>query len=260
MKTPLQRSLRTLMLCAPLASAALVSACEGGSGGDGDAGADGASLPTEFAQYLVYVADGVYDPADPNWEEVTLEDVQRGDWGWNDQQIADFEQDAKDFFLERFGVDVDDPANEGRFHFAPVLLEPRARYRVTTMGGRDVGPEGWLLSDGAWQVIFDDPDGYELGGTLPGYVVPATGFLVYGYYQIVPTEGEGEPFFIGFKSFSPLITDPTGLGVFRCQIWADPGELSEEAHSGVAHGVFRLHQEDDGMTSFNIRNVLTFDE
>ena len=91
---------------------------------------------------------------------------------------------------------------------------------------------------------------------LPGQV-PATGFLVYGYYQIVPDEGE--PFFIGFKSFSPLITDPTGLGVFRCELWAEPGEISDDALTGVGHGVFRLSQEPDGDTAFNIRNVLTFD-
>lgn len=228
-----------------------MSSCETG-GPDGElAGEPAPAPPVEYSTYIVYVADGTYDPADPNWDPVTLDELERDDWGWSDSRSAEFEDESKEFFLQRFGVDVDDPANEGRMRFIPVVLEPRARYRVVTMSDRYVPPEGWLLSDGAWQVHFDDPDGYELGGEFQGYVAPPGAFLTYGYYQI--EAHDSDPIIIGFKSFSPLFSDDTGLGVFRCELWSD------DFGTGVGHGVFRQYQTPNGDVTFDIRNVLTFE-
>lgn len=227
-----------------------ICACEDAmSGGTCDAGSV-APAPENYSTFIVYVADGSWDPADTSYVPPTLEELQRDSWGWGDAEIATFEADAKAFFNSRFGIDVDDPANEGRLTFVPVVLEPRARYRVVTMSDRDVPPEGWLLSDGSFQVVFQDPAGYELGGDLPGIVVPAGGFLTWGRYQI---ETGDEPIEIWFKSLSALVADATGLGSFRCEL------ESEDYGAGISFGVFRQIQDTNGDIAFDIRNTLTFE-
>jgi hypothetical protein len=218
-----------------------------------DAPADSSSAaaaPTGYSNYMVFIQDGSYDPADPDVALPSKEEFQRDTWKLSDDEIVQFEADAKAFFVERFGVDVDDPANADRITYDFYIIDPRANYRVVTMANREVPPEGWPVSDAYYGVIIVDPNGYELGGELAGYTVPVGSALAYGRYQIETDAGESIP--IAFQSTSPFTFDAFGTMTFRCEL------ASEEFGAGEASGVWHGTQENNGLFSVNLRNVLTF--
>ena len=90
-------------------SFAALLACD--TGVDSDAAAP---PPAGYSNYLVFIQDGSWDPADPDYPLPTREQVQRDIWKFSDAEIAQFEADAKAFFADRFGINVDDPANAER--------------------------------------------------------------------------------------------------------------------------------------------------
>jgi hypothetical protein len=209
-----------------------------------------APAPAGYSDYLVYIGDGSWDPADPSYTPPTLADIQRDLWKYSDAEVQQFEADAAAFFLARFGVDVDDPANAERIVFGPALADPRALYRVVTMAEREVPPEGWPVSDAALLVTIVDPAGFELGGEFAGVTAPAGSTMTFGRYHI--TTDTGEAIEIDFRSLAPYTIDAFGAAVVRCEV------SSALLGEGEGNAMFRLSQGLDGTFSVTIRNVLTF--
>jgi hypothetical protein len=228
------------LLCASLL------ACDGQS----DDSSAAAPPPAGYLNYMVFIQDGTFDPADPDYEPPTKEQVQREIWKFSDAEVAQFEVDAKAFFQDRFGVDVDDPANAERLTFDFFILDPRSNYRAVTIANHEVPPEGWSVSDAYYGVIVTDPAGFELGGDFTGVTMPVGSALAYGYYHI--ESDSGETFAIAFQSASPFVFDALGNMMFRCELF------SEEFGAGEASGVFHPSQADSGEFTVELRNVLTF--
>ena len=244
MTTPSKTLLALALLVIPSAG------CDAGSDSSTDSAA-AAPAPDDYDHYIVYVAGGDYDPNDPDNPQPTLEQIQREVWGFSDAEIEAFEADAKAFYLERFGIDADDPANAERILLTTFTADPRARYRVATMSEHEVPTEGWPVSDGALNLVIVDPEGFELGGEFEGQHAPAGSFLSFGRYDIHLDDGEQLPIY--FKSVSPIVVDPYGLGAFLCDL------SSETLGEGQAYGVYQLTQQLDGTISAYGRNVLTFE-
>ena len=209
-----------------------------------------APAPNGYSEYLVFIQDGTYDPADPNFELPTKDSHQRDTWKFSDAEITQFEADAKAFFIDRYGVDVDDPANADRITYDFYIVDPRADYRVVTMANRAVPPEGWPVSDAYYGVIITDPAGYALGGEFTGFTAPVGSALAYGRYQIETDTGESIP--IAFQSASPFTFDAFGNMSFRCEL------RSDELGSGEASGIWHGTQASNGDFRVDLRNVLTF--
>jgi hypothetical protein len=208
-------------------------------------------VPDPWSGFIVYVADGQWNPADPNFVAPTLEDVQRERWGLDDAGIAQFEQDATAFFVARFGIDIADPANAERLLITRFGCDPRIGYRVVMMADHVVPPEGWPMCDAGINVTVLDPAGFELGGELAGLSAPAGASMAYGRYQF-ETE-RGETIDVAFRAIAPYVNDPYGAAVIRCEI--DSPQLG----SGEAHLAYKFEQTPAGEFAVLIRNVLTFD-
>jgi predicted enzyme related to lactoylglutathione lyase len=236
-----------LLLCAPLALA-LGAACDPSNE---DADASVRQPPEPYSEVVVYVADGVYNPADPSVVPPTLEQNQRELWGLSDAEIAQYEVDAFAFYSERFGIDVDDPANADRLSLTRFGCDPRLAYRVVMMAGRVVPPEGWPVCDAGYLLTITDPEGVELGGEFQGQTAPVGASMAFGRYHIETDTDEAIT--ISFRAISPYIADPYGNSAIRCEL--DSPQLGE----GEANLVFRLDQRPSGEFAFSIRNVLNFD-
>jgi hypothetical protein len=153
--------------------------------------------------------------------------------------IQQFEADAKAFFFDTYGIDVDDP-----IFFSPQAVDPRARYRVVSMTDR-------VVTDSAYILTIVDPAGFELGGEFVGIVAPVGASMAYGRYHI--DTGEDEPIMIDLQSVSPYVTDPFGMVALRCDVF------SEQLGSGESYVSGRYLQEPDGDFVTRINNVLTFE-
>ncbi len=208
-----------------------------------------APTPEPFAGFIVYVADGVWNPATSE-PPLTLEQTQRERWGLSDAEIASYRAEAAAFYEQRFGVDIDDPANAERVHVLSFGCDPRLAYRVVTMAGREVPPEGWPICDAGYLVTITDPNGFELGGEFAGLHAPVGASMSFGRYQI---DTGGEPLDVAFRSLTPYVSDPYGAAAIRCEI--DSPQLGV----GEANLVFKLDQLPSGEFALMIRNVLTFD-
>jgi hypothetical protein len=208
--------------------------------------------PQEYSIAITLVADGIYDPADPNGPvQPTLEQVQREDWGFDDAAIAQWGADANAFFLDRFGVDVDDPALADRISVGDYVVDSRANYRVISMSDRMVSPAGWPTSDASRAIFVLDPAGLELGGEFEGVVAPVGSALTFGRYVIHPDEGE--PIHIDFQSANYMPITNVGTGVAHCELFSDTLGVGE------AFVGFHFTQLPDGRFSSDYRNVHLFE-
>ena len=184
--------------------------------------------PDGFDQFLVILGTGLYDPAEPHpvvpgcfqlfcegpyFQEIVM--------GRTPEEILEQESAAKAFFFERFGIDVDDPANVGRIAFLFYSADPRVDYRVYHMAGERVPSFGWEILDGGWLWLVTDPDGYELGGELAGVHVPAGAFASFGEYHIQKTLPNGKPsgeIVIRFKAKTPILPKADGSLMALCEL------------------------------------------
>ena len=231
-----------LCLCLALT---LLASCDEGTEDKASA------TPDSYSALLIYVADGVWNPADAAAAEATLERAQREVWGLSDEQIAAYELETKGFFVERFGLDLDDPANAERLQLIPFGCDPRIAYRVVTMAGRSVPAEGWPLCDAGYLLTVIAPEGVELGGDFEGRLAPSGSTFAYGRYYI--DAGAEQDMRIDFRSITPYLADPFGVSAIRCEV--DSAELG----SGEANIVYKLDQLPDSQFQVMVRNVLTFD-
>lgn len=218
--------------------------------------------PDGFDQFLVFLGAGLYDPGEPHpvvpgcfelfcegqyFQEVIM--------GRTTAEILAEEAAAKAFFRQRFGIDVDDPANEGRVAFLFYTADPRIDYRVYHMAGELVPSSGWEIRDGGHLWLITDPDGFELGGEFTGVHVPAGAFATFGEYNIQKTLADGTPageIVLRFKAKTPILPKADGSLMALCEL------EHPEWGSGLAQVLMANLPRPDGLLKINLRNVTTF--
>ena len=218
--------------------------------------------PDGFDQFLVFLGAGLYDPTEPHpvvpgcfqlfcdgqyFQEVIM--------GRTPAEILAEEAAAKAFFLERFGIDVADPANEGRIAFLFYTADPRVDYRVYHMAGELVPSSGWEIRDGGHLWLVTDPDGFELGGEFAGVHVPAGAFASFGEYNIQKTLPNGTPsgeIVLRFKAKTPILPRADGSLMSLCEL------EHPEWGSGLAQVQMANVPRTDGLLKINLRNVSAF--
>ena len=235
----------------------------------GPAAAGQQPIPTGFTDdFRLFMATGVIDnavqPGAPFLNCFNLlcdgEYFHKTIMNRTDEEIAELEELAKDFYLERFGIDVDDPANQGRIIFMRYITDPRMNYRNYVAAGKRVPADGWFFYDGGWVVVVTDPNGYTLGGEWDGFHVQQNALMFFGNYQIIETNAAGkikDRVNIFFRSAGPLNFDTRGEGSFRCELSLD-GQDFPNGPQGVAQGISSIYPIGPTSSKVNIRNVVTF--
>jgi hypothetical protein len=229
----------------------------------GAAGSSGAPTPVGFDRYLVYMANGVFDP---NAEPATLpgEIFHQEIMGRTPAEMAAQEALAREFFEQRFGlVEQEGVVDVNSFTFNPVH-----NYRAYTISEESVPAEGWVVRDGGFSATVIAEDGVTLGGEFEGTHVPQGTTVVFGDYNILVT-GSGKSgehrdqreIILHYRSGDPLIVDRFGVMHFTCGLVDSETDLgiTEDDWDGMAQGVVRPpHELPDGTVKVSIRNVLTF--
>lgn len=243
------------MLVLPVAKAGLVKAPDG------------------FDDLLLYMQNGVFDPTAPhpvipgcaggicdgNYFQEVFQDRSAA-------EVEALEAQAKLFFFDRFGIDVDDPAMAGRAVLQRFLLDPRAEYRAYVISGVNVPPEGFVINDGGWLLIVTDPNGIELtSGPFAGQHIPAGSLALFGEYQIEVRRGARlvRTIDLSYRSGSFVIADPNGIAHFGCEL--KRGRLDENdffdlsvPRDGLAQGYAGPFVDlGDGTVKANVRNTIT---
>ena len=229
------------------------------------AAADGKiTTPDGFDSLVVYMGTGIFDPAvpEPRPGVVGCDGLfcdglyfQKDVMQRTDEEIYNLTLEAKQFYLERFGIDVDDPDNDGRVSFDMFTLNPDFEYRLYAISGMKVPSQGWLIRDGGFKLEVIDPDGIELGGELAGTHAPFGAAMFFGNYNILVTNKNGKPkdeLLIFYASDVPGEILPNGSFVFRCDMFND------ELGQGLGLGTIANVPLDDGTVRANGRNIITF--
>ncbi|WP_133719086.1 hypothetical protein [Methylocaldum gracile] len=239
-------------------------------------------MPTDSNNYVVYLADGLYDPLTPNPNpQITNCDPATnlcdGDYfqkeilGRTEEEIVAAEQQAKDYFNSRFGIDVDDPANAGRLVFRMFQIDPRVNYHVIFASGKRVPGEGWPVYYGGWIIMVVDPKGIDLGGDFAGAHTGFGGMFIFGENVLDTTSGqkdgnryskppkEHDRIVIHYQSPEPpFVPRPGPLGVGESAIMFKL-ELSSNAFgSGLARGRGEIIPRENGLIKMDIVSVLSF--
>ncbi len=180
-------------------------------------------VPEGFDQLLVFMGTGIVDPNNLEpFPGVTCAGLFcDGDFfnkeimNRSEEEFAEITVQGKAFFLNRFGIDVDDPAVQERITFTYITLNPDIEYREYIASGTRSAAEGWLVRDGAFTLTVTDPNGLELGGEFAGTSVPAGTNFYFGNYNILETNRAGRPTketIIFFQSAEPALPLLTGGG------------------------------------------------
>lgn len=168
--------------------------------------------------------------------------------GYSEEEIAANREAAKVFFMEKFGVDVNDP----RIYFTGFQIDPAADYRVLLESGVGKGPgKGYEIVDGGWAAAVVDPAGLELGGEFAGEWVPAGTMFAHGGSYVIKQGPGKDDIVINYKSRLPMQPVSKG-GVIVCEV------EHPEYGTGAAWGYFEFHSLSNGQISAQVRNVLTF--
>lgn len=233
-----------------------------------------ASAPAGYDAYLTYIANGEIDPSDPGSEVTNCANGNCVDdyflrvvQGRSESEILALEEDVKEFFLWRFGIDVDDPALLGRIAMFRFTLDPRAAYRAYAISGKVVPNTGYEVRDGGWILAFLDPNGVPLGGKAEGLVAPAGAVALVGEYNIAVIRGKRvvEEIDISYRSGGLVIANLEGVVNFNCQL--HEGRLEDNGlpfehtvPTGLAQGTSTVAPLENGLIKINTRNALTFSE
>lgn len=192
----------------------------------------GATSPTPtpkgFDHYMVLMAGGVLDLAESNPAPGVTgcaglfcdgEFFQREIMGRDDAALAEFTDEAKAFFEERFGVQVDAPELGGRISFGLFMTNPDWHYRMYTASGERTPAEGWPVRDGGYMLMVLDPDGLALGGEFEGTIAPAGSVMFYGNYNILVGKGpRADELVMLFKSTRPAQIQADGSVSLLCEL------------------------------------------
>lgn len=220
-------------------------------------------VPAGFDGFLVYMANGVFDPDDPN-PQPGLENCaglfcdggyfQREIMGRSDYEVELHEQAAKDFFRTRFGLDVDDPSLAGRIEYVSFMTRPNWDYRMYVKNSK-TRAEGWQVRDGGYNIRIIDPDGIDLGGESAGRHAPFNSVVFFGEYNILlkkRSKGKDKELVIEFRSATVHQIQDDGSVMLRCELF------SELFGSGYAIVTLDNIEREDGLIQGRGRNVLTF--
>lgn len=219
--------------------------------------------PEGFGKFLVFMGAGTYDMDDPDFELPDGLFFQEEIMSRTQDEIDQKESDAKEFFKNRFGIDVDDPENEDRVRFRSFIMDPRNEYRAYVISGLRVPPEGFVVRDGGYLALLIDPEGFTLGGEFDGELTPFGTMFVFGDYNIDISSSElsqklgRDNIIIPYKSGYPVVIE-VNRSIFDQRLMFQCELDSEEFGSGIAQGVSGGLTLDNGMFRANIRNVLTF--
>ncbi len=235
------------------ATSALASYADGGR----------SATPAGYGKFLVYIANGVYDPSDAGYVPPTGMDFQKQVMHRTDAEIAEQEMLARAFFKERFGLDE---AN-GDVMIMPFQFDPRNDYRAYVIGGERVPARGLVVRDGGFMAqITRDTVLHGTYGGVTGKPAGAGTAAVFGEYNILrvassrrgPARGAARrpaPLILHYQSELPIgLPDIDGVQNFRCEL-IDP----ETGAHGIAQGVIRAPRAvGSGLVQVSIRNVITF--
>lgn len=221
------------------------------------------ATPDGFGQFLVFMAAGTYDKDDQNFDLPDGTFFHEEIMGRTQDEIDQKEVAAKEFFNNRFGIDVDDPENVERVVFMPFMMDPRNEYRAYVISGMWVPPQGFVVHDGGFLALLIDPDGFTLGGEFDGEVSPFGTLFVFGDYKIDLSTSKlsqrlgRDNIIIPYKSGFPVVVE-VDRSLFDQRLMFQCELDSDEFGSGIAQGISGGLTLDNGMFKANIRTVLTF--
>lgn len=216
--------------------------------------------PAPFRHFLVYSAQGIYDPLIGEFPFKGCSPVgfcAGGDVAFlkrimkfTEREVSAEEGRAREFFLERFGLDVQKLSAEGRVSLFSWVLDPRQEYTAFVFSGESVPSEGYQVRDGGYILTITDPEGIGLGGELRGQKAPMGALILFGIYDILITGPNAREEIIRYKSITPMI--PSQGFIINCElehpVWG----------KGLAQGLVSSVDLGDGKIQASIRNVLTF--
>lgn len=227
--------------------------------------AEKVNTPDGFNNVLVYMGTGVFDPSisEPRPGLTGCEGLfcggeyfQKEVMGRTDAETAEIAMQAKDFYLERFGINVDALVAEGRVAFDMFTLNPDFQYRVQIATGmKAASGQGWIIRDGGFRLMILDPDGMDLGGEFAGHHADQFNAMFFGNYNILATNDNGKPqkeLIVFYKSRQPAVIAADGSMTFRCDMY------NEEWGEGLGLGTLTVEPQADGTMRGNARNMLTF--
>lgn len=224
------------------------------------------ATPEPFRHFLVYSAQGIYNPmgepfpegcfpGDPlltlgsctDTETVFLKKIMN----FTEEEIAAEEVKAREFFMERFGLDVEKLSEQGRVSMVPVRVDPRQQYTAFVIGGECVPEEGYEVRDGSFFLTITDPEGVELGGEFEGQMAPATSFMLFGHYNVLIKGPNAREEIIRYKSTMASMPSQ-GFIILTCElqhpVWGE----------GLLQGLASTEMLGNGQVQGIIRSVLTF--
>ena len=246
-------SRRTVALAGALAVLALVSI---GAAAGGVLPIGKSATPDSYQKFLVYMANGTYNPKDPNYQAPDGTFFQKQIMHRTEAEIAQQRADGLAFFKERFGLD---PAN-GDVTASSFMFDPRNNYRAYVIGGESVPSSGFVIRDGGFMAIVTK-DTYLRGtyGGAAGIWAPAGTSVVFGDYNILRTAGASshpvKPLILHYQSQTPIrLANADGAQTFRCEL-IDPST----GQHGIAQGVIAPPRDaGNGNIQMSVRNVITF--
>jgi len=220
--------------------------------------------PDDFNKMLLYVSSKPFVSVDGSF---LVDGLIQGDglnfhsnvMGRSEEEINVSMQEAKDFFIQRFGLDL----ISGDIYFSGFEATPDINYHVVLSSGENVPPEGWVVHDGGWIAAVVNPAGVDLGGEYTGTHVPPGTMFVKGNYKIVKTSKHHQNsnhasdknkniVVIDYQARKPILVESDGSFAVSCELY------NEKWGEGQAIGATLPFVLSDGRMVYNTRNVLTF--
>ncbi len=226
-------------------------------------------LPAGFTMYLTFMGTGFFDWTTPHPEIPNcFQQVCPGTYFFD--QILDLDQaeqeawrqEALVFWQDRFGIDPEDPAWEGRVTFFPFVADPRNDIRAYSMAGARIHRQGWKVLDGGWLLVVTDPAGVELGGEFAGTHVEANTVFSHGKYLIQARTRSGRylaDIAIDYKARGPISFVQGIPWVGNCEIFRTTIDgVETNWGSGQAQPNQVVEEFADGRVKQSYRNILTY--
>ena len=202
--------------------------------------------------YGLFMADGVFDPADPDYIPPTFDAFFTDTLGWEASEIEVTRTEAKQFFADSYGVDVDALVSEGRLQWLEYRVDPRSNYRVYALPDRPVQPEGWPIEEIAFSAIAIDPTGVPLGGPYAGINFAPGPIGAFGFYHfdaLAPDGSFDEAVTIAYHTDGVMATSLDGRNLLYCVM--DSPQIGQ----GLGHITSEIVQQDNGQLAFDFTNV-----
>lgn len=232
--------------------------------------------PSEYDQFLVFIADGIWDPNVPPPVDAEYFDTQIM---YREQhEIDQRRESALQHFEQYFGVTFagvagePDPLNPpldstNSLAFLHIFADPAIGYRAVVVSNERVPRKGLPVNDVLYLAIVVNPDGATLSGSWggAGTWVPQGTVLVKGEYRIVKNRDPLRPLnkrkdiSIEYRGLSPV--QPSASNILGSPLATFDCELTHESWGlGSANGRSTITPIilPTGKAQAHIRNVLSF--